>query len=186
MKYLENKGHLGQELQEHLAHHKVIYEDCRPAQLFRLYDMRDKEFPQKFYALARTVFGVVLNEQSHVLLVDHPKRGWEICGGHLNDEEASSVDIISALHREVLEESGYTITRPELNFVVHVTNYEESTNKSLNCLYPRDTLMLYYLCQASKQISNDLEDGIKAASFFPILSASTMVSQRNKTILLTL
>ena len=41
----------------------------------------------------------------HVVFVKHPKRGWEIPGGHLNADETPE----EALHREVREETGLEI-----------------------------------------------------------------------------
>jgi len=42
----------------------------------------------------------------HVVFVEHPQRGWEIPGGHLNDDETPE----QALHREVKEETGLQIS----------------------------------------------------------------------------
>jgi len=48
------------------------------------------------------VGGIVENEQGEILLVKTPLRGWEFPGGQVEVGE----NLIDALHREILEESG--------------------------------------------------------------------------------
>ncbi|ALA50833.1 NUDIX hydrolase [Shouchella clausii] len=52
-----------------------------------------------------TAGALVRNENNHILLVKHPKRGWELPGGHVEEGES----ITNALKREVMEESGVEI-----------------------------------------------------------------------------
>ncbi len=47
-----------------------------------------------------------MGEGGQVVFVEHPERGWEIPGGHLEEDETPE----EALHREVLEETGLTGT----------------------------------------------------------------------------
>ena len=47
-----------------------------------------------------------MGQGGHVLFVEHPERGWEIPGGHVEPDEEPE----EALHRELLEETGLTGT----------------------------------------------------------------------------
>ncbi len=49
---------------------------------------------------------LVRNADSKVLLIRHHRRGWEIPQGRVEEGEG----VIEALHREVLEETGVTVT----------------------------------------------------------------------------
>lgn len=44
----------------------------------------------------------LMGQGSHVLFVEHPERGWEIPGGHIEPGESPE----QALHRELREETG--------------------------------------------------------------------------------
>jgi 8-oxo-dGTP diphosphatase len=59
----------------------------------------------KHFRFIISVIGYVLNEDGEILLVRHPKRGWEVPGGALELGE----DGVDALVREVEEEAGYTV-----------------------------------------------------------------------------
>ena len=56
------------------------------------------------------VAGLVGNSEDEVLLVRHPRRGWEIPGGQVEEGE----NLIHALKREVKEEAGVDIGVGEL------------------------------------------------------------------------
>lgn len=56
------------------------------------------------------VGALVYNEDGQILLVRHPERGWEIPGGYVNTGE----DLITALQREVKEETGIDISVGQL------------------------------------------------------------------------
>lgn len=51
---------------------------------------------------------LVRNAEGDILLVRHKKRGWELPQGRVEEGEG----LLAALHREVLEETGVTITAP--------------------------------------------------------------------------
>jgi 8-oxo-dGTP diphosphatase len=51
------------------------------------------------------VAGLVENSKNEILLVRHPRRGWEIAGGQVEEGE----NLIDALKREVKEEAGVDI-----------------------------------------------------------------------------
>jgi 8-oxo-dGTP diphosphatase len=51
---------------------------------------------------------LVRNVQREILMVRHQKRGWELPQGRVEEGEG----LLAALHREVLEETGVTITEP--------------------------------------------------------------------------
>jgi len=52
---------------------------------------------------------LVRNARNDILLVCHEKRGWELPQGRVMDGEG----LLAALHREVQEETGVTITAPQ-------------------------------------------------------------------------
>lgn len=56
------------------------------------------------------VGGLVADSESKILLVRHAERGWEIPGGYVNTGE----DLITALHREIKEETGTDVSIGQL------------------------------------------------------------------------
>lgn len=53
---------------------------------------------------------LVRNRQQAILAVKHHKRGWELPQGRVEEGE----NVLTALHREVLEETGVVVTAPRL------------------------------------------------------------------------
>ena len=51
------------------------------------------------------VMGIVRNSHGQVLLIESPRRGWEPPGGQVENGE----DVLAALKREILEESGIVV-----------------------------------------------------------------------------
>lgn len=51
------------------------------------------------------VSGLIRNSSGQVLLLESPKRGWEIPGGQVEEGES----LIQALEREMMEETGITV-----------------------------------------------------------------------------
>ena len=53
---------------------------------------------------------LIRNSAAQLLLVRHYKRGWELPQGRIEEGET----LLEALHREVLEETGVTICKPQM------------------------------------------------------------------------
>lgn len=89
------------------------------------------------------VIGVVVDNLNRVLLVLSKDRGWEPPGGFMEPNEA----VITALEREVLEESGYEIN------VLRLTGI-------YNCMRDIPILSLCFLCSPNKAITNDVQESL--------------------------
>lgn len=90
------------------------------------------------------VIGIVVNTEDNVLLVLSKDRGWEPPMGFLEQNESP----IAALHREVLEESGYAVKVTGLTGIYH-------------CI--RDgipILSLCFLCEAGELMSSEVEESL--------------------------
>lgn len=59
------------------------------------------------------VAALIRDGQNQVLLVRHHRRGWELPQGRVEEGE----DLLAALHREVLEETGVTVEKESLAVV---------------------------------------------------------------------
>lgn len=75
-----------------------------------------------------------MGQGGRVLFVEHPERGWEIPGGHVEGDEEPEV----ALHRELLEETGLEGSIVSWNrefypqgWVAHVMVESDSSNEWL-------------------------------------------------------
>jgi 8-oxo-dGTP diphosphatase len=78
------------------------------------------------------VMGVVLNSEGHVLLVRGDHRGWEPPGGQVELGE----DLISALRREILEESGCEVEVGSLTGVYsNVGRWEEDVPEQVHLTF---------------------------------------------------
>jgi 8-oxo-dGTP diphosphatase len=64
------------------------------------------EYPTHIVA----VMGIVRNLAGQILLIRSPRRGWEPPGGQVENGE----DVLTALEREILEESGITVETGKL------------------------------------------------------------------------
>lgn len=90
------------------------------------------------------VIGVVENTENKVLLVLSKDRGWEPPMGFLEQSESP----IAALHREVLEESGYTVKVTKLTGIYH-------------CIKDGvPILSLCFLCEAGELVSSEIEESL--------------------------
>jgi 8-oxo-dGTP diphosphatase len=76
------------------------------------------------------VGGLITDENSNILLVLHPERGWEIPGGYVNIGE----DLIAALTREVREETGIDISVEQLGGI-HQNIQVESSQISTKVIF---------------------------------------------------
>ena len=65
-------------------------------------DANSKELSVDYPTHIVAVMGIVRNSKGQILLVQSPRRGWEPPGGQVENGE----DILKALEREILEESG--------------------------------------------------------------------------------
>ena len=90
------------------------------------------------------VIGVVVNTSHKVLLVLSKDRGWEVPMGFLEPNESP----IPALHREVLEESGYTVKVTRLTGVYHCRKNE------------MPIFSLCFLCEVGELVSSAIEESL--------------------------
>ncbi|SMF28836.1 8-oxo-dGTP pyrophosphatase MutT, NUDIX family [Pseudobacteriovorax antillogorgiicola] len=183
MDYVADPKKISKLLEVSFAKLTPVFEDDHETQTVRVYDVRGFTFDQTILKAVRSVFGLVQNRKEELLLVDHPKRGWEVCGGHLNAEEVVSTDIRSGLHREVLEESGHTVEDDSLAFLGHIHNKEEAINRELQCPYPQETVMAIFTCYAREKVSDELHDDIKQVGFFSKEEALSLVRSRNRALI---
>lgn len=65
-----------------------------------------EQYPEHIVA----VMGIVRNSAGEILLVKSPRRGWEPPGGQVENGE----DVLTALRREILEESGIEVETGKL------------------------------------------------------------------------
>ena len=148
-----------------------------------VFHLGGRPLPEPLVSLVRTVICVVKDHQGQLLLVRHPRRGWELCAGHLSREEVEGRLLKEAVHREVLEESGFAIGDPNLVLVGLVKNEEGSLNKELSCPYPQHCLMAIYEAELGEKLSETLYDGIEEVGLFSPDKAKNKVRSRNRAII---
>ena len=76
------------------------------------------------------VGGLITNEEGQVLLIRHPRRGWEFPGGQVEVGE----DLTTALEREVTEETGIVVTVERL-VGIYQNIKEESENMTTKVMF---------------------------------------------------
>jgi 8-oxo-dGTP diphosphatase len=98
------------------------------------------------------VCGVVFDSSGQVLLVRTAKAGWELPGGRVEAGE----DLVTALHREVREETGYALE-------------SVSALEAISCHTDRDTVLLVFRASISTAHRGDThdEDVLEAKWFQP-------------------
>ena len=183
MDFISDMAAWSQKISEEFNDLEPIFEERSDTHHARVFDWRMRELDSSLLMGVRSVFAIAMNLSGEVLLVDHPKRGWEICGGHLTKAEVEQGNVIQALHREVREESGHKITKPSIAFLNLVHNFARANNKELHCPYPVHSLMAYFTCDIVKKVSDSLLDDIRGAKTFPLGTAIKLVRPRNKAIL---
>ena len=98
----------------------------------------------KYVHTAIGVLGVVLKNSNQILLVLSKDRGWEPPQGFLEAGEAP----VPALHREVLEETGYTIRIRTLTGIYH-------------CLSNGIPIIsICFLCEACERVTTKVEESV--------------------------
>lgn len=90
------------------------------------------------------VMGVVVNTEGKVLLVLSKDRGWEPPMGFLEQGESP----IPALHREILEESGYSVKVTRLTGIYHCVKNG------------MPILSLCFLCEAGERVRSEVEESL--------------------------
>lgn len=90
------------------------------------------------------VTGVVINADGQVLLVLSRDRGWETPQGFLEPGESP----ILALHREIREETGYSIEIKALTGVYHCVKDG------------MPVITICFLCEAGELVSSEIEESL--------------------------
>ena len=121
--------------------------------------------PRDFDGPVTTVHGFFFNEQKQLLLVRHKKRGWEIPGGHIHQNES----IETAMHRELWEEA--QMTSSDLSWVGYLKK-EAVGPKPESCDYPYPlSYCIFFSAQIEKITPFIGDDSIKEARFFSLEKA---------------
>ena len=108
-----------------------------------------------------SVSAVIANVDNEILLIDGLKRGWEIPGGLVEHNES----LVSALHREVYEETGTCIDN-----VIYKGLFHNLSTNTFNFLYTGN--YSHGTLQANAEECRDV-------GFFPIDQAQKMVVWSN-------
>jgi 8-oxo-dGTP diphosphatase len=110
------------------------------------------------------VCGVILNDANAVLLVRTAKAGWELPGGRVESGE----ELLSALRREVLEETGHSLT--SVDRLTGVYSHISS-----------DTLLLVFRATTEENVAvpSDDEDVLEC-SWFPATEALRRVTHASE------
>ncbi|MGA9172685.1 MAG: NUDIX hydrolase [Thermoactinomyces sp.] len=105
---------------------------------------------------------VVLNYDAEILLVKHPKRGWELPGGLVGEKESIRLTAI----REVKEQTGIHI-----KLVKYCGIFQNPRSGICNLLFRGKPI--------GGRISINENNEIEDAGYFPIETAMRLVSWRN-------
>ncbi|MBA4543677.1 MULTISPECIES: NUDIX hydrolase [Thermoactinomyces] len=107
-------------------------------------------------------YAVVLNYDAEILLVKHPKRGWELPGGLVEEKESIRLSVI----RQVKEETGIHI-----KLVKYCGIFQNPRSGICNFLFRGKPI--------GGRITIDENNEIEDADYFPIETAMRLVSWRN-------
>lgn len=82
------------------------------------------------------------------------KRGWEIPGGHVEDNET----IIECLYREILEEAGMIVHSHKMVGYLHVHNVVPRFSKSTGRQYPEHSYIPHYIVFSNEPLQEPSGD----------------------------
>ncbi len=125
----------------------------------------DTNIPEN--AVATTATGLVIWDDK-ILLVKHKNRGWELPGGHIEENES----IENALKRELYEEAGVqNITEVEMFGFNEIINPDiEKINKATGKPYPKYAYNIHYIIKTNTEPIGCQDDSCDEVGFFNIES----------------
>jgi len=138
---------------------------------------RENSFPSDNVT---SVFAFVRNEDGEFLVFEHSmddNRKIDIAGGHVEKNES----FLTAVQREVLEETGYSIKNIKYVATKYISLYGE---KPINYKYPfPNSNMLFFVANVDKKVTDALFDDSAKAFFMSYNDLYEMLPDETKCIL---